>query len=166
MSPIDPNASERNRPDRPRKFLVVVDKTPECKIALRFAARRAQHTGGRVIMLCVAQPADFQQWKGVEEIMKEEAHQEAEGEIYAAAKLVNELTGIVSELVISHGRADECLKALLDADKDISILVLAASTAKEGPGPLVSLFAKPGAYPIPVTIVPGSLTDEAIDGMA
>jgi nucleotide-binding universal stress UspA family protein len=162
----DPNASERGRPDRPRKFLCVVDKTAECKIALRFAARRAQHTHGRVTLLCVAQPADFQQWKGVEEIMKDEAHQEAEGLIYAAAKQVNELTGIVPEVVISHGRPDDSLKELLDSDRDISILVLAASTAKEGPGPLVTLFAKPGAYPIPVTIVPGSLTDEAVDTMA
>jgi len=162
----DPNASERLRPDRPRKFLCVVDKTPEAKVALRFAARRAQHTHGRVTLLCVAQPADFQQWKGVEEIMKDEAHQEAEGLIYAAAKQVNELTGIVPEVIISHGRPDEALKGLLDSDRDISILVLAASTAKEGPGPLVSLFAKPGAYPIPVTIVPGSLTDDAVDGMA
>jgi len=162
----DPNASVRHRPDRPRKFLVVVDNTPECSVALRFAARRAQHTGGRLTMLCVAQPADFQQWKGVEEIMNDEAHQEAEGLIYNAAKLVNELTGLMAELIISAGRPDECLKALLDDDKDISILVLAASTAKEGPGPLVSLFAKPGAYPIPVTIVPGSLSDEVVDDMA
>jgi nucleotide-binding universal stress UspA family protein len=166
MSETDPNESTRGRSDRPRKFLVVVDKTSECKVALRFAARRAQHTGGRVTLLCVAQPADFQQWKGVEEIMKDEAHQEAEGLIYTAAKQVNDLTGLVPELVISHGRADECLKALLDADRDISILVLAASTAKEGPGPLVALFARPGAYPIPVTIVPGSLNDEAVDAMA
>ncbi len=166
MSSSDPNASLRGKSDRPRKFLVVVDKTAECMIALRFAARRAQHTGGRVIMLCVAQPADFQEWKGVEEIMKDEAHQEAEGLIYNAAKLVNELTGIMPELVIMAGRPDECLNELLQSDKDISILVLAASTAKEGPGPLVSMFARPGAYPIPVTIVPGSLTDEVIDGMA
>ena len=54
-----------------RKFLVVVDKTAECCVAVRFAARRAQHTGGRVTLLCVAAPVDFQQWKGVEEIMKE-----------------------------------------------------------------------------------------------
>jgi len=31
---------------RVRKFLVVIDKTPECQVALRFATRRAQHTGG------------------------------------------------------------------------------------------------------------------------
>src|ERR1700753_4409016 len=105
--------SSASTSDRPRKFLVVVDKTPESKVAIRFAARRAQHTGGRVTLLCVAQPADFQQWRGVEEIMKDEAHQEAEGLIYAAAKQVNELTGIVPEVIISHGRPDAALKALL-----------------------------------------------------
>lgn len=153
-------------PAHVRKFLVVVDKTPECRVAIRFATRRAQHTGGRVTLLCIAQPGDFQQWRGVEEIMREEAHQDAEAQIYAAAKMVNELSGILSELVISHGRATECLLDLIRRDRDISILVLAASTAKEGPGPLVSLFAGPGQHPIPVTIVPGGLSDEEIDALA
>lgn len=158
--------SARGGPDRPRKFLVVVDKTPESAVALRFATRRAQHTGGRVTLLCVAEPGDFQQWKGVEEIMRDEAHQEAESLAHNAAKVVNELAGIMPELVIEHGRRTECLMELIRRDKDISILVLAAGTAKEGPGPLVSLFAGPGVQPIPVTIVPGNLTDEAIDTLA
>ena len=51
----------------PRKFLVVIDKTRESVVALRFATRRAQHTGGRVILLCAATLPDFQQWRGVEE---------------------------------------------------------------------------------------------------
>ncbi|MEI9885449.1 MAG: universal stress protein [Rhizomicrobium sp.] len=151
--------------DRPRKFLVVVDKTPESRIAVRFAARRAQHTGGRVTLLCVAMPADFQQWRGVEEIMKDEARQEAEGLVYAAAKTVGELAGIIPELVIAEGRPTEALLDLIKADKDISILVLASGTAKEGPGPLVSLFAG-GVQAIPVTIVPGNLSDEKIDELA
>jgi nucleotide-binding universal stress UspA family protein len=151
--------------DRPRKFLVVVDKTPECRVAVRFAARRAQHTGGRVTLLCVAQPADFQQWRGVEEIMKDEAHQEAEGLVYAAAKTVNELAGIIPELVISEGRPTEVLLELIKSDRDISILVLAAGISKEGPGPMVTLFAG-GVQPIPVTIVPGNFNDEKIDQLA
>ncbi|MDE2264395.1 MAG: universal stress protein [Alphaproteobacteria bacterium] len=149
----------------PRKFLVVVDKTPECKVALRFAARRAQHTGGRVTLLCVAQPADFQQWKGVEEIMKDEAHQDAENLVYEAAKTVTDLVGIVPELLIEEGETADCLFDLILRDKDISILVLASGTAKEGPGPLVSLFAST-VQAIPVTIVPGNLSDEAVDALA
>jgi nucleotide-binding universal stress UspA family protein len=151
---------------RARKFLVVVDKTPESRVALRFATRRAQHTGGRVTLLCAAEPGEFQQWRGVEEIMREEARQEAEGLVYAAARLVNELSGILPEFVIAEGHATECLLELIGSDRDISILVLAAGTAKEGPGPLVSMFAGPGQHPIPVTIVPGGLTDEEIDSLA
>ncbi|HEY4942041.1 MAG TPA: universal stress protein [Rhizomicrobium sp.] len=158
-------SADMSEPDRPRKFLVVVDKTPEARVAVRFAARRAQHTGGRVTLLCVVQPADFQQWRGVEEIMKDEAHQEAEGLIYGAAKTVNELAGIIPELVISEGRPTEALLELVRSDKDISILVLASGIAKEGPGPLVSLFSG-GVQAIPVTIVPGNLSEEKIDELA
>ena len=150
---------------RPRKFLVVVDKTPECRVAIRFATRRAQHTGGRVTMLCVAQLADFQQWRGVEEIMRDEAYGEAESLLHHAAKDVNELSGIMPELVIVYGHPKEALIELLKNDRDISILVLASGTAKEGPGPLVSLVAG-GEYPIPVTIVPGGLSDADIDALA
>ena len=71
----------------PRKFLVVVDKTPECAVALRFATRRAQHTGGRVTLMCAATPGEFQQWRGVEEIMKDEAHAEAEALLHAAGRI-------------------------------------------------------------------------------
>ena len=148
----------------PRKFLVVVDKTPEHKVALRFATRRAQHTGGRVTLMCPAQLPDFQQWRGVEEIMRDEAHAEAESMLYEAAKLVNELSGILPELVIPYGLATECLFQLLQDDKAISILVLASGTGKEGPGPLVSMFTT-AVQAIPVTIVPGNFTNEQIDAL-
>jgi hypothetical protein len=149
----------------PRKFLVVVDKTPEHKVALRFATRRAQHTGGRVTLMCPAQLPDFQQWRGVEEIMRDEAHAEAESMLYEAAKTVNELSGILPELVIPYGLATECLFQLLKDDKAISILVLASGIAKEGPGPLVSMFAT-AVRAIPVTIVPGNFTNDQIDALA
>jgi nucleotide-binding universal stress UspA family protein len=150
---------------RVRKFLVVVDTTPECKVALRYAARRAQHTGGRVTLLAAAAPPDFQQWRGVEEIMEDEAHSEAEALLHGAAGTVNELAGILPELIILQGRVTECVSQLLKKDRDISILVLAAGAGKEGPGPLVTMFAG-GMQAVPVTIVPGNLTEAAIDAIA
>jgi nucleotide-binding universal stress UspA family protein len=149
----------------PRKFLVVIDKTPESAVALRFAARRAQHTGGRVTLLCAASPGEFQQWRAVQEIMRDEAHAEAEGLLHQAAKTVNELAGLLPELVIMHGRVTDCLPQLLKEDRDISILVLASGTGKEGPGPLVSMFGS-AVQTIPVTIVPGNFTDAQIDALA
>jgi nucleotide-binding universal stress UspA family protein len=150
---------------RPRKFLVVIDKTPECQVALRFATRRAQHTGGRVTLMCPAAPGEFQQWRGVEEIMKDEAHAEAESLLHAAAKTVNELSGILPELVIPYGKVTECLVKLLKDDKDISILVLASGAGKEGPGPLVAMFGS-AVQAIPVTIVPGTFSEAQIDALA
>ena len=47
------------------------------------------------------------------------------------------------------------------------ILVLAAATGNEGPGPLVSSLSKTaGEFPIPVAIVPGHLSDEDLDTMS
>ncbi|MCP5411801.1 MAG: universal stress protein [Alphaproteobacteria bacterium] len=149
----------------PRKFLVVIDDSAECRVALRFATRRAQHTGGRVTLMCVAEPPDFQQWRGVEEIMRDEAHAQAEAMLFEAAKLVNDLGGIIPELVIPYGPVTDCLIQLLKDDKDISILVLGMGTAKEGPGPLVSLFVN-SIQNIPVTIVPGNFSEEQIDALA
>ena len=149
----------------PRKFLVVIDKTAECQVALRFAARRALHTGGRVTLMCPATPPDFQQWRGVEEIMRDEAHAEAEGMLFEAAKVINELAGVIPELIIPYGLPTETLLALLKEDQDISILVLASGTGKEGPGPLVSMFGT-AVQSIPVTIVPGNYTADQVDALA
>jgi nucleotide-binding universal stress UspA family protein len=151
-----------------RKFLAVVDQTEECKVALRFAARRAQHTDGLVSLLYVIPPADFQQWAGVERKMREEAREEAERALHEAAKTVNEIVGATPEFVIREGRPADEIRALIKDDRAISILVLAAGMSKEGPGPLVSEIAGPSgnAYSIPVTVVPGNLTDEQVDALA
>ena len=62
---------------------------------------------------------------------------------------------------------DELLK-LIDEDPSISILVLAAATGPKGPGPLVTEFTGKlvGRLRIPVTIVPGNLSLEAIENIA
>ncbi len=153
---------------RRRKFLVVVDASPEHKKALRYAARRAQHTGGLVSLLIVVTAVDFQHWRSVEDAMREEALQEAERMLYDAAGEVNRISGLLPEVMVIEGKPRDVLFSLLKEDPDISILVLGASTGREGPGPLVSLVAQQSqqAYPIPVTIVPGGLSDEAIDTLA
>jgi nucleotide-binding universal stress UspA family protein len=153
---------------RRRKFLVVVDETPEAKIALRFAARRAEHTGGVVSLAHILATPDTQHWRGVEELMREEAEAEAEATLYEAAKYVHDLNGIFSEVVMLEGKKREALLALIRDDSAISILVLASGSGREGPGPLVSAVAgtPSTSYPIPVTIVPGSLTEAQIDAVA
>ena len=153
---------------RSRKFLVIADNSPECRVALRFAARRAVHTDGHVTILRVITPGDFQHWMAVEQRMREEALEEAEGLVHELAGEVNAATGCIPEVIIREGKTREEIVNLINEDRDIAVLVLGSASNKEGPGPLVSLLAKDptGAFPIPVTIVPGTLTDDAIDVLA
>ena len=73
-----------------RNFLVVVDDTPECRVALRFACMRAHRTGGGVVLLRVMEPADFQHWMAVEKLMREEAREEAEELLRGLSDEMNE----------------------------------------------------------------------------
>ena len=133
--------------------------------ALLYAARRAEHTNGQLTLLFVITPADFKHWMGVENIMRAEAMEEAEATLSRFADMArNYSNAIEPQLVIREGsRADEIVK-LINEDEDISILVLAAAADKEGPGPLVAALAgkQSGTFPVPITIVPGHLDDEAI----
>lgn len=147
-----------------RKFLAIIDGTPECERAAAYAARRAKSTNGAVVLLYVIEPGDFQHWLGVEQIMREEATTAAQSALDADAANIRETIGVEPELVIREGKPAEEIHKLIEEDQDIAILVLGASNAKEGPGPLVSAVAGKGAaFPIPVTVVPHNLTDEDIE---
>jgi len=147
------------------KFLVIVDDTPECRLAMRFAFRRAARTLGGVVMLYVIEPADFQHWMAVENLMREEAREKAEEILQDLATEVQQESGIMPEFRIREGRTQDEVLALLEEDPDIRLLVLGASVDKEGPGPLVSRLAGQvsGSMRVPITVVPGNLTIEEID---
>jgi nucleotide-binding universal stress UspA family protein len=150
------------------KFLVVVDDTPECDRALHFASRRAARVGINVIMLRVIDTHDRnQQWLGVADIMRAEAHEEAQQMLARAAARANGIAGVTPEQVIREGDTAEQILKLIDEDEDISVLVLAAGAGDEGPGPLVSsLGTTAGSFPVPMAIVPGHLSDEDLDAMS
>ena len=150
-----------------RKFLAIIDETPECERAVAYAAQRAANTGGGIILLYVIAPGDFQHWLGVEQVMREEQMEIAQNKLSEYAALAREKAEIEAETVVREGKASEQLHNLIEEDQDIAILVLAASAAKEGPGPLVSSIAgRAAAFPIPVTVVPANLTDEDIESLS
>ncbi|MGE7370748.1 universal stress protein [Neorhizobium sp. NPDC001467] len=150
-----------------RKFMAVIDGTPECEKAVHYAGRRAKNSNGALLLLYLIPEGDFQQWLGVEAIMRAEAREEAEAVMAKAAQSVRESIGIDPEVVIREGNAAEEINALIEEDQDIAILVLAAGSAKEGPGPLVtSIAGRTAAFPIPVTVLPSTLTDGEIDALA
>jgi nucleotide-binding universal stress UspA family protein len=160
-------STEAGTPHRRSKFLVVVDNTPECKLALRFATHRARNVGGGVTLLHVIEPGDTQQWVAVAKMMQQEAREEAERLMQDLATQVHDDSGIMPELVIREGRTKDELLQLISDDPSIRILVLGAGTGSEGPGPLVTALAgqMSGSLSIPITLVPGGLTIEQIDAL-
>jgi len=151
------------------KCLVLVDETPECDRAVYYASRWAVRVGGGVVMLRVIDTGDRnQQWLGVADIMRAEALEEANIALDRASGRANGLAAITPERVFREG-ADprEQILDVIENDVDIALLVLAAATGAEGPGPIVTAVAKTsGAFPIPVTIVPGNLGDEDLDALS
>src|SRR5882757_8982096 len=161
------NAPPTASPSPERVFLVVVDETDELNLALRYAARRAQHTGGRVAMLYVIEPSDLQQWMAVETLMREERREEAEALLQKLAADVAAVSGSMPVIFIREGRRRDELLALIDEEPSISILVLAASAGAEGPGPLITALTGKALTKlrVPITIVPGSLTEQQLDAL-
>jgi len=156
-----------------RKFLVVVDETPECENALAFAASRAQRTGGHLALLYVIEPGmEFQHWLGIEEVARDEGHNKARAVFRLFGRKLKAIgfEHLVPEEIVREGiKADEIL-ALTEEDQDIGVLVLGASKDPAGPGQLVTTLTGAaghmGTFPVPITVVPGHLSIEEILALA
>jgi nucleotide-binding universal stress UspA family protein len=157
------------RPTRPsdRVFLVVVDDSTELRAALSFACFRARKSGGRVALLRVIEPSEFQHFATIDLLMKAEARQDAEELLQRVAAEVNTRSGQLPVLYVREGEPRDELIRLIDEEPSISILVLAADPGPGGPGPLVSALT--GRYMarlrVPLTVIPGNMTDEQIDAV-
>src|SRR5712691_2309534 len=151
-----------------RVFLAVVDETPEHRIAVRYAARRAAHTGGRLAMLYVIEPTELQHFLAIEELARAERREAAEELLQRLCEEIGPVAGAMPIVFIREGRRRDELLALIAEEPSISILVLAAGTGPEGPGPLISYLAgKPAArLRIPITIVPGGLSLDQVDALS
>jgi nucleotide-binding universal stress UspA family protein len=151
-----------------RIFLVVVDETEEMRVALRYAALRARHTGGRVALLFVIEPSELKTWGAIEDLQRQESRASAEAALAKLSSEIDEISGSMPVVHIREGRRSDELLALLNEEPSISVLVLAAGTGPEGPGPLVTtLIGKmAGAVRVPVTVVPGNLTETQLAALA
>lgn len=146
-----------------RKFLVVLDDSKECLNAMRFAAMRAANTKGGVLILSIIPPEEFNHWIGVGEIMRAEARERIEVHFEVFAKWMRDKQGVDPELVIREGNAVTEIMGQIREDPEIGVLVLGADDEK-GPGPLIKELSRTaGELPIPLTIVPGSLSKERLE---
>ena len=149
------------------KFLVIVDDSEELSTAIRFAAKRALNTKGGIVLLNIIEYTDPQQWQSVEDIIIQEARDNAEKKLQKWSKIVYDMSGITPEILIKEGITSEKILEFLEEDDQIRFLVLAAAEGEE-PGPLVSLLAgkKSGILPVPVVVIPSAITNDSIDDLA
>jgi hypothetical protein len=99
--------------------------------------------------------------------MREEQREQAEALLQRLSAEVAEMAGSMPVIFIREGRRRDELLALIEEEPSISILVLAASTGAEGPGPLITALTGKALTKlrVPITIVPGSLTEQQLDAL-
>jgi nucleotide-binding universal stress UspA family protein len=100
-------------------------------------------------------------------MMRQEEREQAEILLSIIAERIKTRWGLTPTVFIREGkRAKELLK-LIDEEHNISVLVLATSTRSDDPGPLVTQLTgkNAGRLRVPITIVPGSLSQEEIEAV-
>ena len=147
-----------------RYILVIADGSSEMEVALQYACARSKKTNRKIIVATFIEPLDVLTTKGITQIMQNEAREEAESKLQEASTIVKESTGIIPVLHIREGEVIPELIKLIEEEKNINVLVLAANVDEKGPGPIISsLVSKEySRLRIPVMIVPGNFSKDHI----
>jgi len=149
-----------------RYILVVADNSTEMQIALEYACARSKKTGRKIIIATFVEPIDVLTTQGVSEIMINEAREEAESRLKEAASFVKNKTGELPALSLREGETISELKKLIDEEKNINVLVLAAKSDEKSkdPGPIITSLVSNEItnLRVPIMIVPGNFSEEYI----
>lgn len=149
-----------------RVYLVIIDDTPPATGALRFAARRALHTGAHVHILALVPQGDFNAFGSIQATMEAEALARAEMLVTTAAGSLASTTGLAPAIAVRSGNGPDVVRAYLRDHPEVSALVLGASDGAT-PGPLIQHFAaQAGNLPCVLMIVPGGADDARIDAVS
>lgn len=150
-----------------RTYLVVIDDSAEARVALRFAARRAAKTGGRIEVLAIVEPQEFVQWGAVQTAIQEEQRLRIEGILSSSVGEILDEGGVEASIIIRHGEPSKVVREFIGEREDVHALVLGAAPSGH-PGPLVANFTGPdsGKLPCPVMIIPGSLDDDRLEQLS
>ena len=130
------------------KFMVVVDETPECERAIRFAARRAARLGASMLMVAVTEPPESFEWLGVGDAMRAEAEEEATARLDAAAATARAAAGVEPERIVRLGDpATEILEVIREenggaADRAVCVRAMPDTASYASPAAPVHALAR------------------------
>ena len=150
-----------------RTYLVVIDDSAEASVALRFAARRAAKTNGRIEVLGIVEAQDFVQFGAVQAAIEEEQRLRIEGVVSASVGELLDEAGVEANIIVQQGEPVKAVREFIGARLDVAALVLGAAPSGN-PGPLVANFCgnDAGKLPCPVMLIPGSLDDERLEQLS
>ncbi len=148
--------------------LVIADESAEFPAALTYAGIVARGAGWRLVMLRVIEPSDPAPWATISEEIRRQAQDAAESLTQRFAAEIWAECGISAEPVLREGDLKPEMRKLLEDDRSIKLVVLAAAQGPGGPGPLVAQLGKQGlgGRAVPVLVVPGSLSRDEIRALA
>jgi nucleotide-binding universal stress UspA family protein len=150
------------------KYLVCVDHREEARTAMRLACMKAKPRGGRIDLLHIIPPADFQTLGAIADRMKEERQNEGESLLLKLCTEANEQFGVMPTPILREGPAgDEILAATLADPEIIMVFLGIAAQGSGGRGKLASWLAGQvgGKLLTPLLMVPGNLTDQQLQNL-
>jgi nucleotide-binding universal stress UspA family protein len=153
--------------DPRRTYLVVVDDSEESRVALRFAARRAAKTGGRIEVLGIVEPQDFVQFGGVQAAIEEEQRLRIQGVVSSAIGEILDESGVEMNIFVRQGEIVRTVRDFIGSRLEVDALVLGAADGGN-PGPLVTNLCghDAGKLPCPLMIIPGTISDERLEDLS
>ena len=161
------NSKSKTLKSSNRLFLVVADDSKELHQALYYAARRAATAGGEIALFRCIEPIEGQLWGGVTEIMEAETEKLSKTLLKNLSDYCEKLGAPKPRTFVKKGIIHEELFNLINTEQSIRVLVLGVSTEHGNPGPLINYIINKGSNQcrVPITIVPGNLSDQQIDAL-
>lgn len=149
-------------------FLVCVSEKEHSCTALKFAGARAKATGGRVGMLYVVDPLDYNTIFSVADVIREDRLAEGKKLLDGLAKFLREEDGIVPQKWVREGLiAEQVCAAIAEHDAQFLVLGVAADGSSNKGGVLTALVEAIGKdYHVPLLVVPGNMTDAEIESLS
>jgi nucleotide-binding universal stress UspA family protein len=149
-----------------RVYLVIIDETEDAQVALRFAAQRAERTGGSLHILALVPRQQFVAFGGVQATIEEEARSRAEELVQTAAGNLSRESGREPVISVRQGEGSAVIREYLSEHPEVSALVLGAA-AEGNSGPLVTHFsASAGTLPCPLYVIPGAMSDADMERLS
>ena len=110
--------------EQKRTYLIVVDDSEEARVALRFAARRAAKTNGRVEVLGIVEAQDFVQFGGVQAAIEQEQRLRIEGVVSSSIGEILDESGVEANIIVQQGEVVRTVRDYLAGRDDVAALVL------------------------------------------